>query len=127
MVGNRVWVWRAAVVAVFVVLVVLYLAATAHAQPVDNPLNGTSPDPTMVTPELRNKMTRVISWVWFVLLALLGVRVMYGAYQVRQDQHAGRVNSFGEGFADLKYSAIALALCASATAIVGGILFVTTG
>ena len=40
------WVRRAAVVAALVVFLVLYLVAAAHAQPVDNPLDGTNPDPS---------------------------------------------------------------------------------
>jgi type IV secretion system pilin len=129
---NAGWVQarRAAIIiavgAILVILVMMF-AGEAGAQPVGGIVDEVRPDPSLMTPELQRVVVRWISWVWYILLALGFVRIVWGAIQIRQDQHAGKVASFTEGASELKGATIAFAVCASATVFVKAILFLTTG
>jgi len=128
----RRWAWRTALASTAAVIAVAALmlmagpaaAETTHFEAIKNPLDGITPDLSMLGPALNSKWTKLAAAVWAVTLAVLSLRFITATVNIKSKRGAGYAGDLASGKEDQLAAGYALGICAMAAPIIGGILYI---
>ena len=105
----------------------LLVPAVASAAPVENPLDGRSPNGKLINGQLRGVIDNFMDTAWWLALVGCSIMCIFGAYKVGVNRKSGMAQSAFEGTGMLWSAAGAAALVASTPLWLGQILDMASG
>ncbi len=100
------------------------LMAAGTATAATNPLEGITPDMSLLGPAFNNTWARLAAALWAVLLAGAAVKLLVSLYKMRAARTGGYASEMTDAGQEAKVAGVAFGALAGAGIIISAILFV---
>lgn len=100
------------------------LLAAGPAAAATNPLEGITPDMSILGPAFNSTWSRIAAAVWGVLLAGASIKLLTSLYKMRAARTGGYSSEMTDAAQEAKVAAVAFGALAGAGVLIGAILFV---
>ncbi|WP_139061801.1 hypothetical protein [Tsukamurella pulmonis] len=119
--------WPARVhAAVLLTAYALVTGAVAPASAAGNPLDGITPDMSLLGPAFNSSWKRLGGALWGVVIGILAFKVITSTLKARRAKRNAASSDLAEATEELQESLFMLGACALASVIIAAVLFVAT-